>query len=198
MVNGKSYVGKTKCFWRRCHCYLNAYRKRNHRKINNHLMNAFDKHGLSVFIFTPIEFCDISLLADRELYWIDLLKTTDRSKGYNLRRDSSTGMVTHPSTSEKIRNNLRKQWESGVRDGHGLKMKEFHKDNFELKKRYSEIFTRLKTKYEYIINDVEVLSYKQLKDRGLSNVISTFHRKKVDTVAFKGFKIVRKKLEVQP
>ena len=63
------------------------------------------------------------MLAEKELFWIGRLRVTDRNVGYNLRLDSSTGMVTHSETSIKISNRLKKEWSEGVRDGHSDKLK---------------------------------------------------------------------------
>jgi len=42
------------------------------------------------------------LLKERELYWITTLDTINRDKGYNLRLDSSTGMVCNEETRKLL------------------------------------------------------------------------------------------------
>jgi hypothetical protein len=44
------------------------------------------------------------------------LETTNTSKGYNLRMDSSTGLVTHELTRKKMSENVKRQFADGTRD----------------------------------------------------------------------------------
>ena len=46
---------------------------------------------------------------------MEYFESTNPEKGYNLRMDSSTGMVTHPSTSKKISTRIKKEYATGVR-----------------------------------------------------------------------------------
>lgn len=195
-VNGKIYVGKTKCLYRRCHQYLGAFKNKSQGKINQYLLNSFEKYGIDNFEMLPIEFCDISKIDERELYWISELRTTEKSKGYNLRLDSSTGMITHRRTSEKISNNLKKQWAAGVRDSHSDKLKESWKNNPQRKIIQSELFTKYKTKYCYVIHLPDssclVLNYKGLKSMKLhTSVLSCFNRHSGNKHLCKGYSVER-------
>lgn len=191
LINGKVYVGKTKCMWRRCHGYLTNIRKTNRNKINSRFMNAILKYGVDCFVFLPLELCDLDLLAERELYWIDRMQSTNDDKGYNLRRDSSTGMITHSSTREKISKNLKQQWADGVRDDHSYKMKKSWENNLERRIAQSNRMSETKTKYVYIINNSEPVTYGELCDLGFRSALSNFHRKKSDVVLCKGSRITR-------
>jgi group I intron endonuclease len=192
--NNKVYVGKTKCFWKRYHNYKYDFKHLRDRSINQYLMNSFLKYGFENFRFEVKEFCDLEVCGERELYWMDTLNTCNKEYGYNLRRDTSTGMVVSEVTSKKISERLKKEWAEGKRDSHSEKLKESWKSRD--KKAQGEIFSKLKTKYFYNIEypDGTILKeilYQELVSLGLKNVTATFHTKKKDKVAFKGFIIER-------
>lgn len=121
-VNGKVYVGKTVNFYRRWQAYKYAVRAGNVRKINEYFLNAIKKHGDKNFTFSMLEVCSVEDLAERELFWMLEYSSTDNAVGYNLRMDSSTGMITHEDTSKKISARLKKEWETGVRSKHAEKI----------------------------------------------------------------------------
>lgn len=78
-------------------------------------MNSIDKYKPENFTFSVLEFCSIDDLAEKELFWMVELESTNLEKGYNLRMDSSTGMITHDSTREKISNRMKKEYSNGTR-----------------------------------------------------------------------------------
>lgn len=190
-VNGKIYVGKTKCIYKRCHQYIYDFKNRSIGHLNNHLYNAMVKYGIDNFTMFPLDFCDLYGLAERELFWIEQFRATQRQHGYNLRCDSSTGMIVHEETRQKISANLKRQWSDGIRDQHSEKMRESWSNNPERRSAQGKIFSRLKTKWEYVI-DGTALNYAELKVMGLQNVIAQFYRSKHDIVTFKGLVISRR------
>lgn len=197
ITNNKIYVGKTKCMYRRCHQYVYDFEKRAIGHLNDYLFNAMTKSGIDNFEFFPLEFTDIDNLAERELHWMNVLRSTDRNSGYNLRLDSSTGMICHDSTSAKISSNLKRQWSEGVRVNHSSKMKEYWEGNDQRRSDQSKRFSATKTRYEYDIFKNDVLcekscDYSTLCVYGLKNVVSNFHRKGSNVANHKGFTIVRK------
>lgn len=193
-VNNKIYIGKTNCFYKRSHQYVYDFRERKLGHLNNYLYNAIKKEGLDLFDFIPLEFVDKKLLTERELFWINHFKTTDRNYGYNIRMDSDNGMITSPETSLKISENLKHQWASGVRSGHSDKLKQSWLNDHERKANQSALFSANKTKYEYLVflpEGKKVLNYTQLFELGLHNVMSGFHRTKSNDTVWKGVRIVR-------
>lgn len=195
LINDKIYVGKTKCMYRRCHQYVYDFRERSIGHINDYLFNAMNKVGINQFEYFPLEFCTIDETAIRELFWITELNTIDRNHGYNLRLDSSTGMITSQSTSEKISANLRRQWRDGIRDNHSQKMKDIWSNDPKRKLQQSTLLRKYRTKYDYNVHHpdgtVETCQYSRLIELGLKNVIANFHRKKSNDVMCKGFRVVR-------
>ena len=107
IVNGKKYIGKTKCFYKRYFQYVSGVRNKDLSKINEYLLRSFLKHGFENFRFDVVEFCSVEDCSERELYWIVTENTIDNKFGYNLRLDSSTGMIVHELTSKKISERLK-------------------------------------------------------------------------------------------
>jgi len=195
ITNDKIYIGKTKCMYKRCHQYVYDFRDRNIGHINDYLFNAMSKVGIENFEFFPLEFCSIKETAERELFWMVKLKSTDRNHGYNLRMDSSTGMITSSETSKKISENLKKQWASGVRDDHAEKLREKWASDPERKRKQGESFRQIKTKYEYEVHHpdgvVESCLYSRLVELKIKNVITNFHRQNSNDVMCNGFRVIR-------
>lgn len=195
LIDFKIYVGKAKCLVNRSYNYNSSFKQERHDHINDYMFNAMIKHGFKNFKIEPIEFCLLEELAERELYWIKFLKSNDRNIGYNLRLDSSSGMTTSLETSFRISENLINQWESGVRDGHGDKLKETWNRNPERRIEASKHFTKVLTKYLYIVTDKNGVSntynYKQLQELKLDRILVKFWKWKYYDLPFKGFQIKR-------
>ena len=197
-VNGKCYIGRTKCFYRRSYQYDKAVRDRNIKHINEYMLNSILKYGAGSFIFRIIEICDADVIAERENFWMEYFNSRDSSKGYNLRKDTAGGsMITHPLTSERISERLKKEWSSGIRDGHSEKLKvSWDKRN---RKEQSELMSKNLTKYYYLLHyhsgETEKLNYSELKTKSLHGVLGKFSKYKIDKVEFKGFVIERIKIE---
>lgn len=197
-VNGKVYVGKTKNFKARFYQYEYDYRSQRTEHINRYLLASMNKHGFDNFEFKVIEYCSIELCTEREFFWMNEYQSLDKEKGYNLRSDSSTGMVTHPETSAKISSRLKSEWEDGKRDLHASKLKESWDRGDRDRTEQSERMSNALTKYYYIVsdfisNEIKTIKYKQLKELGLSGVLGKFSETKQDKVMFKGFQIERVK-----
>lgn len=193
MINRKMYVGKTKCLYQRSYQYRTALKKNDTRQINEYLLKAIAKDGVENFLMFPLEFITRDGLANKELEWMITLGTLDRAKGYNLRFDSSSATGVVQSTSDKIRNNLKRQWASGVRDGHSAKLKESWKgrDRTEQSARFSAI----KTKYEYVVTfpdgKVERCRYLRLVSLGLRNTMTALKRSGKDNAMVKKHHVQR-------
>lgn len=190
IVNGKCYIGRTKCFYRRCSQYRTGFRKQCVRYINEYMLRSMNKYGFDNFIFRPIDFCEDDALEERELFWMNYYNSHNKEFGYNLRKDTLGGkMLTHPDTSIKISERLKLEWESGLRDSHSEKLKlswENRDREFQ-----ADVMKRVLTKYTYLV-DGECQSYSELKERNLHGVLSTFHKRKTNIAEFKGFKIERR------
>lgn len=194
-INNKVYVGKTKNFKKRFAQYLYDYEKQRGDQINQYLLSSMNKYGFENFEFSIVEYCSIEECAERELFWMKELDSLNRNKGYNLRSDSSTGMVTHPETSKKISERLSLEWANGIRSDHGRKLKEnISRKGEDYLKFISENFTKTLTKYSYLLTDNNgtiMVKYKELKDLKLHGVLGKFAKHNCNKVTFKGFIIER-------
>lgn len=197
-VDGKVYVGKTRRMYSRCHQYLYDFRERAIGHLNNHLFNAMTKHGIDQFQMLPWEQCESDAHAVvRELFWMDHFDSTNRNVGYNLRRDSQRGMITHPETSAKIRANLTEQWRNGVRDNHGVKLKaNWAQQPAARRASQANVMKRNLTKYTYVVSqpdeDMQLFcDYAKLRAYGLGSALSSFMRQKSDVIELKGHIIRR-------
>lgn len=193
-VNGKLYVGKTKCIYKRCHQYLSDVRNGNNsNRLNEYLYNAMVKYGVESFEMFPLEFTDEDIIAERELWWMQHLDSLNRNKGYNLRSDSSTGMRAHDDTKRKISERLKREWEQGLRDGHSDKLKASWKTRDKVAQ--GRAFSTYLTKYSYVVTHEDGSSsaycYRELQELGLSNVVAKFHKKKSNLEKFKNVTIER-------
>lgn len=192
IINGKCYIGRTSCFYRRSHHYIYDFHNQRSRQINEYLLRSMNKYGLDNFTFNVIEICDKDEVEDRELFWMDYFNSTDRDKGFNLRADKSGAMIVHESTRKKISERLKKEWDSGIRSEHSNKLKK----SWESRDREAQgrLFTQIKTKYKYIVSNLDmelVLLYKDLVEMKLHGVIGKFAKHKTNKVEFKGFTIER-------
>ena len=91
LINGKIYVGKDK------------YNNPNYLGSGKILKKAISKYGLNNFKKEILEYCETQcVLNDREVYWIDELKSTNKSIGYNIVR----GGVGGAEFSERVKNKI--------------------------------------------------------------------------------------------
>lgn len=119
-INNKVYIGKTINFQKRYIAYKAGFKKKDVRKINQYFLNSIEKHGPQSFTFEIVEVCPVEILADRELYWMTAHNSTDQTFGYNLRMDSSTGMITHETTREKISKRVKQEYANGTRSAEAV------------------------------------------------------------------------------
>jgi group I intron endonuclease len=106
-VNGKVYVGsavniKTRWYRHRRHLRLGTHH-------NPHLQNAWNKYGSDVFVMSVLENCPADNLIARETFHIDVAKSCDPDKGYNVMVPAD-GRLTHSvATRQKLRTARLKQ-----------------------------------------------------------------------------------------
>lgn len=110
------YVGSTVQLRRRWQYHKRRLRKGKHE--NQYLQRAWTKHTESAFVFNVLEtFCldnsDVRgikfLIQEREQYWIDYLRSSERAFGYNLcsRAYSRAGCTNSEESKKKTSLTLR-------------------------------------------------------------------------------------------
>ena len=79
-VNNKVYIGQTKVS-----VDIRWKEHLRHAKYGDQIINrAMRKHGIDKFYIETLEICSLDILDYREMYYIDLYKSTDKTKGYNV------------------------------------------------------------------------------------------------------------------
>lgn len=82
VTNNKVYVGSSKSLKARRYTHIRDLKRGKH--VNPHLQHAWNECGAEAFHFSVLEYCDVGDLLEREDWWIVLLGSRDRSRGYNL------------------------------------------------------------------------------------------------------------------
>ena len=101
IATGRIYVGKSKNIKQRWSSHRWMFKKDVcHKDCNRYLYNAVKKYGVDGFKFDVVEIvprCD-KLLSEKELWW--MLELNSLTEGFNLRKDSSSGMEVHYKTRQ--------------------------------------------------------------------------------------------------
>lgn len=101
--NNKFYIGSSNNLHIRRNSHFAKLRSNKHS--NPYLQNAYNIDS-NYFIMVEIETIDdLSILRDREQFWLDHFKTYERNIGYNINRftDSMLGYKHSPETRVKLR-----------------------------------------------------------------------------------------------
>ena len=88
MINNKRYIGQSVDIYKRWKHHKNELNNGKHH--NYHLQSSWNSYGESCFKFYILENCDISLLDNREIYYINFYNTKNCDYGYNL-NDGGSG-----------------------------------------------------------------------------------------------------------
>lgn len=100
--SGKVYIGQSVNVNTRLKQYKNLKNCQQQRL----LYNSFLKYGVSNHIFSIVEFCEISLLNEREFYRIEIYNCLNRKFGLNIRNACSLGK--HSEETKNIMSNKHK------------------------------------------------------------------------------------------
>lgn len=141
LINGKRYIGSSNNIRKRLWKHRSLLRHDKHE--NPHLQNAWNKYGEDNFVYSVLEECDVSILLEREQYYIDTLKPE-----YNI-DISTTHEHLNPETIDKIRKSRKEKM-----------------DKSEIKLSWKEI-------HQYDLNGNYIQSFKSIKDAAKSAGIHT-------------------------
>ncbi len=82
LINGKIIVGSTEDLNKRNKDHFSQLKRGTHK--NPHLQYSFNKHGENNFKFEVLEECNIEYLISTELFWVNMLDTQNKERGYNI------------------------------------------------------------------------------------------------------------------
>lgn len=98
IINGHCYIGQSIDLGRRIRNHFTELKRNNHH--NNHLQNAYKKHGKRNFVFSVLIYCENNELTRYEQWFVDTIDPE-----YNICRecvDSKKGIVPSEETKRKI------------------------------------------------------------------------------------------------
>lgn len=102
-INNKVYIGKAKCIYTRMKQHVTFLNTKNKNE-NRHLINAWHKYGKESFEYFIVEYLPLNekLIGQRELFWQKHYEAFNPEKGYNMRLDSTTGLIVSEETRKKL------------------------------------------------------------------------------------------------
>jgi group I intron endonuclease len=98
----KVYVGQSTSVKRRITDHQGKLKSNRHK--NLHLQNAYNKYGVDMFVFRPLEYPEDTSpenLTLREQYWIDFYNSMDKEKGFNM-KEAGLGGQPNEETRQKM------------------------------------------------------------------------------------------------
>lgn len=157
-VNGKVYIGKAKCIYKRIKEHITRLNTKS-KDENPYLINAWHKYGRENFEYFVIEYLELNeeLISRREEKWIKHFNSLDKNIGYNLRLDTTTGIIVKKETRLKLSQSrrLRENKFPELAEKVGIKLKEFWKNNPDIKKEMAQKVKKSKEKYRFFKLDEE-------------------------------------------
>ena len=104
IINHKKYIGQSNNIeyrWKR-----HKYELNRGCHDNDYLQKSWDKYGHENFNFYILELCDVSMMDELEVYYIDLYQTLNRDNGYNLTSGGGANKQYAKEVCDKISQSL--------------------------------------------------------------------------------------------
>lgn len=101
-TNLRFYIGSSAYLYHRFDSHHSELQTNTHG--NSHLQNAWNKYGKDAFIFGVLEYCDKSILIQREQFYIDKYHAANNRVGFNINPNahSCLGRKSSPETIARI------------------------------------------------------------------------------------------------
>ena len=100
LANQRAYVGQSVNVKSRLGAHQSRLRGGKHP--NDYLQNAYNKYGVDMFVFKPLEYLEddsVDNMTIREQYWIDQFDAMDSRRGFNMMEAGKAGR--HSKESKK-------------------------------------------------------------------------------------------------
>jgi group I intron endonuclease len=104
-IDGKKYIGQTTDTKRRWNEHSKLLQRNSHK--NYHLQDAWNEFGVENFHLSVLEEVKTENRLERELFYIQKFKTTDKNFGYNLAASTRKGIPHNKESIEVIRDSQR-------------------------------------------------------------------------------------------
>ena len=111
LINHKKYVGQSTDVYRR---WKDHRRELNgNRHCNEYLQRAWNKYKENNFNFYMLEVCDISLLDEREIYYINKFDCLNNQNGYNIELGGNGNKIIPLESREKMSKSKKGKYRGG-------------------------------------------------------------------------------------
>lgn len=142
-VNGKRYVGSAAHNFQ-TRWALHRHELQHQKHHSSHLQRAWNKYGSESFKFSVLERCPPADCLVREQYWLDELKTYDRSVGYNLSAIAGSTLGVKHAADAKSHHHTQEHIEKRAAARRGKKWTPEMKAKASKSKQNISALTRLK------------------------------------------------------
>lgn len=150
--NGKCYIGQSKNIYLRIKSHITSLNTKNKKASNEKFIEDWHKYGKDSFECILLEqFSEEDYnynTTDIETSYMNEYNSIDN--GYNLRQDTSLGMITHFSTSNKLKLASKKRFENPL-EKEKLKngLLKYKEENPDWKEKMSKAVSKAKQIYEF-------------------------------------------------
>lgn len=110
-INHKKYIGQSIDIYHRWQDHKRKLNSGKHRNV--YLQRAWDKYKENNFDFYVIETCDMSMLDDREVYYIDKFDCSNNKYGYNIELGGNANKTLSIETKEKMSKSAKGRYVGG-------------------------------------------------------------------------------------
>lgn len=107
LINHKKYIGQSIDIHNRWKDHRRELNGNRHR--NEYLQRAWNKYKENNFRFYIVEECEISLLNEREIYYIDYFDCLNNKCGYNLELGGGANKTISSETRDKMSESAKKR-----------------------------------------------------------------------------------------
>lgn len=111
LINHKKYVGQSIDIYHRWQDHKRKLNSNKHRNI--YLQRAWNKYKENNFNFYILEVCDISLLDEKEIYYINKFDCLDNQYGYNIESGGNVNKTLSDETREKMSKSAKERYLGG-------------------------------------------------------------------------------------
>lgn len=110
IINNKKYIGQSVDIDSRWSKHKSELNKNSHN--NDYLQKSWNKYGEENFKFYVLEYCNIDELDKKEVYYINLYDSLNKTVGYNMKHGGQNGgSFVSEEVRKKMSNSIKKFYE---------------------------------------------------------------------------------------